>query len=375
MNVRIRNIIRIICFVLIFVILFPMVSDTLSPKNYQWKNFRGFYSEERDSLDLVYIGGSACYMSWVPYTAWENSGYTSYALGTSSFMSFAYMPLVKEVLAYQNPQFLIIDARPFVYTYSELSGCVTSGITFINSLKAYSTNRLTAALKCYEIYKQVSAAGEWTGGEETIGSMLFDVERFHGFWNQLDRSFFAPDADERQYNYSKGFYGVKENKELELTDNSDIKTMRETNADALADLTDLLDYLDEKNIKALFVVAPSKETADQKEEYNYLASVIENRGYGFLDANDYTAEIGLDESTDYYDGNHLNIYGAEKYTLYLTKYVKNTYGISASHSANIENQWAEGSLKWNDIAIAIKNGKFSAITGEYIIDIDGDNDE
>ena len=372
MNVRIRNIIRIICFILIFVILFPMVSDTLSPKNYQWKNFRGFYSEERDSLDLVYIGGSACYMSWVPYTAWENSGYTSYALGTSSFMSFAYMPLVKEVLAYQDPQFLIIDARPFVYTYSELSGCVTSGITFINSLKAYSTNRLTAAMKCYDMYKQVSAAGEWTGGEETIGSMLFDVERFHGFWNQLDRSFFAPDADERQYNYSKGFYGVKENKELELTDNSDIKTMRETNADALADLTDLLDYLDEKNIKALFVVAPSKETADQKEEYNYLASVIENRGYGFLDANDYLSAMGIDGAKDFWNQSHLNIYGAEKYTKFLTKYVNENYDITPMHSEKTESSWAEGCIAWNETAAAIKDGSLNLDDGTMI---DGDNDE
>lgn len=372
MNRRIKNILGFICFVLVFLVLFSAVSTMLILKDYQWKNFRGFYSEKRDSLDLLYIGGSACYMSWVPYTAWENAGYTSYALGVSSFRSFAYEPLVREVLSYQSPQLLVIDARPFVYTYSDMSSAVTSGITFINSLKTCSTNRIPVAARCYDIYKQAAADGEWTKAEETFGSILFEIERFHNLWHVMDRSYFPPDRDEPQYNYSKGFYGVNESNKQILTDNSGIKSVSETDAKALSDLTALLDYLDKKNVDALFVVAPSTETVQQKEEYNYLASVIEARGYDFVDFNDHAQEMKLDGATDFWNGNHLNIYGAEKYTAYLTGYIEQNYSLTAEHQAGTDRAWTSGCAAWNEIAPAIKDGSFSTFDGGIV---NGENDD
>jgi len=48
------RLLRFVCFALIFLLLFSGISTLLVFKNYQWKDFHGFYSEKRNSLDILY---------------------------------------------------------------------------------------------------------------------------------------------------------------------------------------------------------------------------------------------------------------------------------------------------------------------------------
>ena len=366
--VKRTRLLRIICFALIFLLLFSGISTLLMAKNYQWKNFHGFYSEKHDSLDVLYLGGSACYMSWSPYEAWQKNAYTSYALGVSSMVSFCYEPLVSEALTYQAPQLLIIDARPFIYTYQDLSSGVTSAITFNNSLLPLSVNRLPAAVKSYALYKQTVADGTWSGSDETFMSLLLDISRFHSMWQKLDENYFPPSADSLPYNYSKGLYGVPDANPVALSDNSTVAAVKETNADAMSDLLSLLDYLDRKGIDALFVVAPSAETAEQKAEYNFLASIVEARGYGFLDANDHIGDMALNGDTDFWNDNHLNIFGAEKYTAFLSDYISRNYTLKNDHSAAVNADWSAGCDAWLRISAAIKAHELSVYDDTMVND-------
>ncbi len=360
------RLLRFVCFALIFLLLFSGISTLLVFKNYQWKDFHGFYSEKRNSLDILYLGGSACYMSWSPYEAWQDNAYTSYALGVSSMVSFCYEPLISEALTYQTPQLLIIDVRPFVYTYQNPSSAVTSAITFNSSLLPLSVNRLPVAVRSYGLYKQTVADGAWSGSDETFMSLLLDISRFHSMWQKLDESYFPPGADSLQYNYSKGFHGVADANSVVLRDNSAVTAVRETNASALSDLLSLLDYLDRKGTDALFVVAPSAETAAQKEEYNYLASVVESRGYGFLDANDHISEMALNGDADFWNEDHLNIFGAEKYTAFLSDYISRRYTLKNDHSAAVNADWSTGCDAWLRVSAAIKAHEFSVEDGTMV---------
>ena len=63
----------------------------------------------------------------------------------------------------------------------------------------------------------------------------------------------------------------------------------------------------------LFVVDPYSETEQHKMIYNYLEQEITQYGFGFLDANDYIEEMNMDYATDFYNKDHVNILGAEKY--------------------------------------------------------------
>lgn len=358
-----RNLFRFICFVLILMLLYSAVSCLFIPKDSEWKNFRGLYAEDRNSLDVIYLGGSVCIDSWMPYEAWRESGITSYALGKSKFPSFAYKPIIREALFRQNPQLLIIDVRPFVYTYTGLHDDVFSAVPIICCLKTYSPNRPPIAKICYDIYSDEVAKGEREAAFESFASMFFDIVRYHVSWVTLDSSFFSNTGNSLPYNYSKGFNEVSQHETLALRDNSGITSSQAVNPRAESDLSALLDYLDSLGMDALFVVAPYGERADEKAQYNYLADIVVSRGQRFVDFNDFSDEIGIDGSTDFYNTNHLSVFGAEKYTAYLNAYMEDNYSIKSVHSDAQISSWERGYPLWNERLTALE-GSVAALIAE-----------
>ena len=107
--------------------------------------------------------------------------------------------------------------------------------------------------------------------------------------------------------------------------NTNIKTPVSAESEKI--LIELLEYIKTTNYNYLFIVSPYIETEKHKENFNYISEIIKKYGYDFLDCNDYYEEIQLDFSTDFYDSAHVNILGAEKYTNFLTKYIKENYNL------------------------------------------------
>ena len=363
MKTKTRNLFRLICFVIILTLLYSAVSYLFIPKDKEWKNFRGLYAVAMDSLDIIYFGGSVCIVSWMPYEVWHKSGLTSYALGKSNFPSFAYKSVINEALSYQSPQLLIIDARPFVYTYTGLHDEIISTIPLIRCLKTYSPQRYLISEICYSIYSDEVEEGKREATSETFASMFFDIVRYHGNWSSLDSSFFPNAENFLPYNYSKGFLKVTRHEALTLCNNSGIVSSQAVNSRAESDLTTLLDYLDSIGMNALFVVAPYDECANEKAQYNYLSNIIASRGQRFVDFNDFCDEIGIDGDTDFYSSNHLSVFGAEKYTSYLSAYIKENYSIHSVHSDAVIGSWERGYPLWNEHLTALK-GAVAALIAE-----------
>ena len=61
--------------------------------------------------------------------------------------------------------------------------------------------------------------------------------------------------------------------------------------------------------------------------FNYLQGIVEKRGYRFVDCNEYVSQMGLDYVTDFFNENHVNIFGAEKYTDFLNQFILKNYTI------------------------------------------------
>lgn len=347
---NIRIVIRIICFLLIFLILLCLVSRLLTPKTYdnnEYMNFRGFYAEKQNSLDIIYMGTSMDIVSWMPYEMWHETEITSYALGHSTLGSFAYVPLIKEALAYQQPQLLILDARPFLYTFDYDDGSEFNlTLNFLDSFKFTSLNRIPIALGCYEAYRGEISAGVREPGEGIFPYILFNIARYHSNWTEeIDKSDYGdiiPNESD-----TKGYYEMRVHTgNYPLYNRADYSSMTPIKEQAEEDLFELLDYLDKIGIETLFVVAPYSESETDKAEYNYISQIVKDRGHGFADFNDYIEEIGLDKGVNLYNANHLNVFGGEKYTAYLTKYIADNYDITPNGDAAVQASWAEGYPTW-----------------------------
>ena len=75
----------------------------------------GYYQEQRDSLDVVFIGASDMYTSFMPGRAYEQYGFTSYLLASESITSEGVKTAVKEVVRTQHPGLIVIEANAFLY--------------------------------------------------------------------------------------------------------------------------------------------------------------------------------------------------------------------------------------------------------------------
>ena len=106
-------------------------------------------------------------------------------------------------------------------------------------------------------------------------------------------------------------------------------------------INDLLEYLDEKGINAVFVYYPAAEENDVKERYNSVMKMLKERGYDCINIEDHADEIGLDYTKDMKNKEHVNVYGAVKITDYLSSRIAEEYEIPDRRNDPFYQTWEE----------------------------------
>ena len=70
-----------------------------------------------------------------------------------------------------------------------------------------------------------------------------------------------------------------------------------------------------------------------------MKEVIEQYGFDFLNTNDHYKEIGLDYNKDLYNNNHVNVFGAEKYTDFVAEYIDKKYDLPDKRGDEAFSDW------------------------------------
>ena len=81
----------------------------------------------------------------------------------------------------------------------------------------------------------------------------------------------------------------------------------------------IADECKEHSIKLLFFKSPSAIWTKEKSECT--KKFMKDNDLIFLDLHDHLSEIAIDQDRDFYNEGHLNIFGAEKCTDFLAKYI------------------------------------------------------
>ena len=71
-----------------------------------------------------------------------------------------------------------------------------------------------------------------------------------------------------------------------------------------------------------------KRTATRYRRLNAAQKIIEDSGYDFINLERYSEAAGFDVEHDYYNWDHLNIYGARKLTDYVISTLIDDYGVT-----------------------------------------------
>lgn len=327
-----KNAIKAITFILLFFIMLQSLTYMLRTNGHIKEIFVGFYAEPDDTIDVVIIGSSPVYSCYSAPQLWGEHGITAYPLASNVQRPKAAVYLVKETLKTQSPSLFIFELRQFTSTDSDMTVnmAFTRGVT--DNLK-YSVNRINL------IRAMVPE------GDRYI--YYFDIFKYHSNW----RTLILPDqytafAYERLHPL-KGLSLHDEVGPGEMKDYSAITEELAIPPEQEEVLYELMAYLQENDLQALFVVSPMLLTEELAMKFNYMERIITENGGAFLDMNDYYDEIGLDFATDFYDGgSHTNASGSEKCTAFLGAYLDRYYDLEDKRGQKDYAEWDKAYAYW-----------------------------
>ena len=297
-----------------------------------------FYLEEKNTVDAVLIGASDVYAGYAAPYAYEKYGYTSYPYATQASPSNIVLPQIKEVLKYLNPKMVIGEIHAFLYKDNELPN-EASARMFADNVprddiwRDYLKDAIPEdkQLEYYlPIIKYHSSWNEYPWKLKyltaEIGLKKNGYSLFRGYKTVANE--FHPDS--KVYNDQ-----LKDNdKTLPLAVNGE-RYLRQT-----------LEYLKENNItNVMFMRFPhivNDAAYSRFKRCNEAGKIIESYGYDFVNLERYGDAANIDVNKDYYNWDHLNVYGSEKVTDYIANMLQTKYGITKTELT--EKQTAE----WND---------------------------
>jgi len=268
-----------------------------------------YYGEVKDH-DVMFIGDCEVYENFSPITLWEKYGITSYIRGSAQQLIWQSYYLLEETLKYEKPKVVVFNVLSMKY----------------NEPQKEAYNRLT--LDGMKLSKsKINDIKASMMEDESFISYIFPLIRYHARWSKLT-------GDDFKYMFEKD--QISHNGFLMRTDVKPVTVIPK--GKKLADYQfgeNSYDYLDrmtklckDNNIELILIKAPSTYPYWYDEWDTQMVNYAEKNDLTYINFLDLIEEVGIDFSNDTYDGGlHLNLYGAEKLSVYFGKTLSEEFGV------------------------------------------------
>lgn len=324
---KINGIAGCLAFISLIICIFFKVTYLFRPVSENRERIVGL---KQENVDIVYIGGSAAFQYWLPDKVWGDCGYTSYSYATNTIQAESLKAYIQEARRTQNPELFIVGIRAFQY-YTDDNRYEFGLRNGTDSMDLTSINRYKL-LNDYWSHKEIT--------EETdVLSSYVDIIKYHTNTENLGLSSAWEYIHNNKKCASKGWEWNDEYTCLDKPEDYYTEDTPELTANREKILSELLEFCRSENLNVLFVVCPYYIIEEDYAMLNTISEKIKEYGFGYLNANDYYEEIGIDWSTDFMDKNHVNLLGAEKYTEFLEKYISDNYSITDHRGDNGYKEW------------------------------------
>ena len=268
-----------------------------------------FYLEEENSLDVVFMGASDVNTAFAPGLAYEKFGFTSYLYAFDANPGSLYKYQLKEILSTQNPQAIVIEINGFLYP-GDYQASEARLRLFVENIP-FSLNKLDAVYH-YDVEDKVS--------------YLFPLIKYHGDWikgNKLADAYRWRTTDGSKPALWKGVTACTLTRPVEPSV-AQIRTPTDPALNAIAEeqLIDFLEFCKKENLTNLvFTRFPHRNYVGHIAKVSRVEELLNQYGYSLWNMEGKLDEIGLDINADFYDDEHVNIYGQEKMTEYIGSYL------------------------------------------------------
>jgi len=340
MKQKIRNILKIVCFISAFLILFQNTQILLQDK---WSEIRNTYArvkcfyEEKPRPDVVFIGTSHVYCHINPLLIFQEYGISCYDFSAPGLDFSAGKLYVEEALRTGPPKIIAIDAL-YVWTFLNRED-KDRHRQWLDALPL-SYNKIKYICYAFERNKKYKL----NINHDSFLSYIFPLLRYHDRWKELSNSDLDWDPEMPFYHRAIHYHGYGTYYHTVFSDFDNYYDSVTFNEDILEEnkkiLLDISSLCSENGVELLLIKTPSQVW--RQDLHNLTQQWADEYGIPFLDYNDIIEEIGIDITTDFMDKvEHLNDNGANKVSSHLGEYLQEHYSLPDYRGDPVYANWNE----------------------------------
>lgn len=321
-KMRMKKIFSAVAMVLAFVAVFCLLTRLLEPKymtELEEGSMISAYYGQAGGHDVIFIGDCEVYDNFSPLELWRTHGITAYVRGSAHQLIWQSYYILKETLRYETPQVVVLN--------------VAAMRTSEPDSEPY--NRLAIDQMRWSAEKVGIIQASMTEEEDFL-SYVFPILRYHSRYSELTDEDF-----EYLFKTEDNFWnGYQLHTNVEAAGRLPAKRpladyeFADVCHEYLAKITNLCE---ENGIELILVKAPSLYPYWYDEYDAQIAAFAEEHGLAYYNFASLAEEIGLDYSTDTYDGGlHLNLTGTVKLCDYFGDILAENHGVADHrHDARI----------------------------------------
>lgn len=339
MKSAIKNIIKVIVYIIIILFLFKYFLNIFAPFDnlFLIKNRGQFSRYKNKTIDVIYLGPSGTYSGISPISIYKNYGITGFdvsiessVLGLNNFQ----MNNLK-INKKQDAKVLMLDLDTY----------------FRNFLK--SSNKNEVIHKNIDFYRLNKSKIDFVN-ESKYGfnmadkvSYLIPFFSYHDMWNKSVNRYFDFDRLKSSETFKDGLVcaGARESSDIKKVKNQYYMQIPTNTKDEnyenynYDDFLRIKKYCEDNNIKLILIVAPDPSAWD-KNKHDTIEKLASDNNLEYLDFNTMYDETKIDMNTDFFDGAaHLNINGQIKLSNYIGQYLKDNYNLEDHRGDPKYKQW------------------------------------
>lgn len=283
----------------------------------------GFYAEEKNSIDVVFVGSSNCFCSIDPSVLYEEYGIAAYNFASSSQTMNLSLLYVKEMFKRQKPKVVALEVN--YLPQNSLQDVSDSSLMWGLTDMPMSLDKIKCLSQC-----RSTIDGEYI-------SYLFPVLRYHTRWKDLYKKDFVYRKEDKTC-YTKGYMGSQDI----YTEMINFPSYYEEGYswiedDVMACFQEIYDLCKKNGAELILFKSP------REGWYQYETTVVQEladiKQIPYVDYNLLTETLGLQDVQYFRDYEHLNDAGAYIVTKDFGEKLKMLYPLPDRRTDEKENAW------------------------------------
>lgn len=288
-----------------------------------------FYAQPRNSLDVLFFGGSSYRAGIAPLAIWQEYGIAGFSRSSSVQAPEVSVAYLEEALKYQKPAVVVIDPVSLFGDYDvDLQEAKLR--QSLDGMKL-SASKLRAA-------REVVRHSE----VQTLASYLFPILRYHSRWSSLTRKDFVRRPPDPHLGQRGGYIDRRVVPQTVPADFMQVTDKpRACSPRSLKHYERIVAICRERGIALVLATLP--RLSWRYSRHLGVRQFAAEQGLAYIDYNlpDLAAAVGVDAAADFYDPKHLNAQGALKVSRHLGGYLREHYALPDRRGDPAYARWSE----------------------------------